>query len=126
LPFPIWLSEVQDAADAACPHFGAGKEVSTMFGVNWSDPQTLWLNLTNLALGVVTLAAVLVLVCGVGRELVLRRRKANALDAEMRAMLRDEPGHIMSVPGLGLTMADGGEALGPVQPPRAAGDRRRK
>ena len=57
-----------------------------MFGVNWSDPQTLWLNLTNLALGVVTLAAVLVLVCGVGRELVLRRRKANALDAEMRAM----------------------------------------
>ena len=97
-----------------------------MFGVNWSDPQTLWLNLTNLALGVVTLAAVLVLVCGVGRELVLRRRKANALDAEMRAMLRDEPEHILSVPGLGLTMADGGEPLRPVPPAPAAGDQRWK
>jgi hypothetical protein len=79
-----------------------------------------------LALGVVTLAAVLVLVCGVGWELVLRRRKAHALDAEMHAMLRDQPTHILSVPGLGLTMADGGEPLRPVPPAQAAGDQRRK
>jgi hypothetical protein len=97
-----------------------------MFGVNWSDPQTLWLNLTNLALGVVTLAAVLVLVCGIGRELVLRRRKANALDAEMRAILGATPDHMLSVPGLGLTMADGGEPLHPLPPAQTPGDRRRK
>ncbi|MGA3024025.1 MAG: hypothetical protein ABSF98_04575 [Bryobacteraceae bacterium] len=30
-----------------------------MTGVNWSDPRTFWLNLTNLALGLTTLAAVL-------------------------------------------------------------------
>ena len=30
-----------------------------MTGLNWGDPRTFWLNLTNLALGLVTLAAVL-------------------------------------------------------------------
>ena len=42
-----------------------------MFGVNWSDPQTLWLNITNLALGVVTLSAVLIVVGAVGWETLL-------------------------------------------------------
>lgn len=69
-----------------------------MFGVDWSNPQTLWLNLTNLALGVVTLLAFGVLVYGVAYELLAHRHKAR------------EP-RLFAVPGLGLTMADGGEPL---------------
>jgi len=83
-----------------------------MFGTNWSDPQTLWLNVTNLALGLVTLLAVLVLVGGIAWELVERRRKAHqleGLDAEMLRLVSSP--HVLPVPGLGLTMADGGEPL---------------
>ena len=90
-----------------------------MFGVDWSDPQTLWLNLTNLALGVVTLAAVLVAAAAVAREVVVRRRHAHdaaALDEEMRGLFGAGSPHIMPVPGLGLTMADGGV---PVKPAKA-------
>jgi hypothetical protein len=77
-----------------------------MFALDWSDPQTLWLNLTNLALGVVTLLAVLVVGGAVGQELWARRRKAR--EAEDAA----SP-HVFAVPELGLTMADGGEPLPP-------------
>jgi hypothetical protein len=87
-----------------------------MFGTNWSDPQTLWLNITNLALGLVTLLAVLVLAAGVAWELVERRRRARevaGLDREMVALVGSP--HVLSVPGLGLTMADGGE---PIEPPK--------
>jgi hypothetical protein len=84
-----------------------------MFGVNWSDPQTLWLNITNLALGLITLAALALLGAGIIREVVLQRRRAreiNGLDHELE--------HMLHVPGLGLTMADGGEPL----PPSSGGD----
>ena len=89
-----------------------------MFGIDWND-QTLWLNVTNAALGLVTLAAVLMVVVSVARELVARRRRAHdstALDDEVRALFATSP-HTLSVPGLGLTMADGGE---PVKPEPAA------
>ena len=89
-----------------------------MFGLDWSDPQTLWLNITNLALGLVTLAAIAVIGFAVARELVLRRRKAaefNSLDAELNTMLGGASAHVLHVPELGLTMADGGQPL--TQPP---------
>ena len=84
-----------------------------MFGIDWND-QTLWLNVTNVALGVVTLAALLVASIAVVRELAARRRHvrdASALDDELRTMLSAESPYAMQVPGLGLTMADGGEPL---------------
>jgi len=86
-----------------------------MFGVNWSDPQTLWLNITNLALGVVILAAVLIAAGAVGWELVFKHRRARQMvdiDAELSSMLGASP-HILHVPGLGLTMADGGTPVRP-------------
>lgn len=86
-----------------------------MFGVNWSDPQTLWLNITNLALGVVILAAVLIVAGAIGWELVFKHRRARQpvdIDAELSAMLGVSP-HILHVPGLGLTMADGGTPVRP-------------
>jgi hypothetical protein len=88
--------------------------MANMFGVDWSDPQTLWLNLTNLALGLVTVAAIVVVGVGVARELVVRRQRArelNSLDAELNTMLGGASAHVMHVPELGLTMADGGQPL---------------
>jgi hypothetical protein len=78
-----------------------------MFHVNWSDPQTLWLNITNLWLGIVTVLALGIVFVAIGQEWLARRRRAReaeGLDAEMS--------HMLQVPELGMTMADGGEPKG--------------
>jgi len=83
-----------------------------MAGENW----TFWLNMMNMALGVITVLAVVVVLGAVGWELLTRRaRKASqihSLNADLRAMLH-AGSHTLSVPGLGLTMADGGERVEP-------------
>ena len=84
-----------------------------MFGIDWGNSQTLWLNLTNLALGIVTLLAVLVLVGGVAQELLARRRKAHQIES-----MDEEVRHMLRVPELGMTMADGGEPLPRKDEPR--------
>lgn len=80
----------------------------------FENDETLWLNVTNLALGVVTLAAVAVVIIAVAREWVTHRKHARAndtLDDEMRALFHTASPHSLSVPDLGLTMADGGMPL---------------
>ena len=85
-----------------------------MGGENW----TMWLNVTNFALGIVTLIALLVVFFAVGWDLLLRKVKALAridlrnIDADLQAQLHGGS-HSLSVPGLGLTMADGGEKIDP-------------
>jgi hypothetical protein len=86
----------------------------SMAGENW----TMWLNITNFALGLVTLVALLVVFLAVGWDLMASKVKhARAgidlrnIDAELQAMLHGS--HSLAVPGLGLTMADGGEKLEP-------------
>ena len=81
-----------------------------MLLIEWGDPQTFWLNLTNLALGIVTLLALGILAASVAQELLARRRRSHeisGIDEEMR--------HMLHVHELGLTMADGGA---PVNAPR--------
>jgi hypothetical protein len=75
-----------------------------MFGIDLGDPQTMWLNVTNIALGVVTLICFGVVGWGAVTEVVarLRRRWGLALESD---------DHAFVVPGLGTTMADGGEKL---------------
>jgi hypothetical protein len=71
-----------------------------------------WLNVTNIALGVIVVLAVLLVAYGVIWELVIRHKKQNgvrAVSAEMQAMLRDEFWPQPGGSGTGLTMADGGE-----------------
>lgn len=78
-----------------------------------------WLNLTNIALGVIVVLAVLVVGYGLVWELVIRHRKGHGvrdLDNEMQSMLHDEFAHSLPVPELGLTMADGGEHVKPKKP----------
>jgi hypothetical protein len=79
-----------------------------MFGVNWNDPQTLWLNYTNLGLGLVVLACIAVAGYAFFVEIAARVRKTSpSVDAQVRALIRSA--HAFHSPELGLTMADGGE-----------------
>ncbi len=65
-------------------------------------PDTFWLDFTNIALGLVTLACVLAIAGGVARELLLRWQRRAATPAD---------DHAFATPGLGVTMADGGERI---------------
>jgi hypothetical protein len=88
-----------------------------MAGENW----TFWLNMTNFALGIITLLALVVVFGAVGWDLLVRKvhharelgsTDLNSFDEDLRAMLHGGS-HSLSVPGLGLTMADGGERVEP-------------
>lgn len=83
----------------ASPREGKG---DPMYG-----PDTFWLNFTNIALGLVTLLCVLVIAGGVARELWHRW--------QLRALARADD-HAFATPGLGVTMADGGERLDETKP----------
>ena len=73
-----------------------------MFGVDWSNPETFWLNAINLMLGLVTLACVGAIAYGLAGDLLakVRQRTKEAKDL-----------HALHLPELGLTMADGGEPV---------------
>jgi hypothetical protein len=85
-----------------------------MAGENW----TFWLMMMNYALGVITLAALVLVVGAVSWELLGKRaqklRELEGIDSELHAMFHGEP-HALSVPGLGFTMADGGEKIAPAE-----------
>ena len=79
-----------------------------------SDPSTYWLTFTNVALGVVTLICCVAIAGGVFQEILARRKKKAALanlDEEVTTLVNSFGGHAFDVPGLGVTMADGGEEL---------------
>jgi hypothetical protein len=65
-----------------------------------SDPETLWLILTNAVLAVVCTVCIALVGVGVARDLIAR-------------MLARRETHAFQVAGLGLTMADGGEPVKP-------------
>ncbi|MBZ5582830.1 MAG: hypothetical protein LAQ30_11635 [Acidobacteriia bacterium] len=80
-----------------------------------SDPSAYWLNFTNIALGILVLICCGAVAFGVLQELAARRRKAasvSKLDREVADLVSSYDGHAFNVPGLGLTMADGGEETG--------------
>ena len=83
-----------------------------MAGENW----TMWLNITNFALGLVTLIALALVFVAVGWDLLVRKTgrvpsvSFNNIDAELKALLHSGS-HSLTVPELGLTMADGGERI---------------
>jgi len=81
-----------------------------------------WLNVTNIALGVVVILAVLLVVSAVVWETVSRHKKSGnvaGLDKGLEDVLQD--GRL--VPGLGVTMADGGERINPL--PEKSTDKKR-
>jgi hypothetical protein len=68
----------------------------------WFRSETFWLDLTNAALGVVTLVCVLAVAFGIVQDLLPRLRSR---------FVREEDGHALFTPELGLTMADGGRPI---------------
>jgi hypothetical protein len=79
-----------------------------------SDPSTYWLSVTNAVLGLVVLVCVVAVAIGIVQELAAKRKKAAAmskLDREVADLVSAYGGHAFQVPGLGVTMADGGEKL---------------
>jgi len=80
-----------------------------------NDPSNLWLIITNIALGVATLICAGAVGVGVIQELAARRNKRiemSKLDREVADLVASfQDGHAFDIPGLGLTMADGGEDL---------------
>ncbi len=77
---------------------------------------TFWLNVTNIGLGVVILVCVLVIAAGIAKDMLARRVRRTSMEAEADGDLRalvGEGGNLFAVPGLGLTMADGGEQTPP-------------
>ena len=75
-----------------------------MFGIDLFDPETVWLNMTNIALGLVTLLCVFALLWGVVAEL-----RARYAERHVPAALPDS--HTFAFPHLGVTMADGGSTI---------------
>lgn len=78
-----------------------------------SDPSTLWLTITNAALGVVVLICCFAVGIGVFQEVMAKRKKAGAMskiDREVSDLVASfGDGHAFHLPTLGVTMADGGE-----------------
>jgi hypothetical protein len=90
-----------------------------MFGSAWGDPETLWLNLTNVGLGIVVLLCIGGVAYGILQDLVARRSRVpqSEVDSTVRRLLAGIPGpHSFHTPELGLTMADGGEPEEPESP----------
>lgn len=78
--------------------------------LNWSDPETAWLNVTNIALGIIVVVCAVVMLGGIAHEFISRTRKRRRIDAELdRDMLMLSDDHAFGSPNLGITMADGGE-----------------
>jgi hypothetical protein len=80
-----------------------------------SDPSTYWLTFTNAALGVVVLICCVAVGIGVFQEIAAKRKKASAMSNLDRAAAGlvnlYQDGHAFHFPGLGVTMADGGERV---------------
>jgi hypothetical protein len=81
-----------------------------------TDPDTYWLNVTNIGLGLVVLICLLAVIFGVVHELVHRRKERIQLSRELDRDLKDLVAHYEADPrifhdaALGPTMADGGDA----------------
>lgn len=74
------------------------------------DDWVFWLNVTNIALGVVVFLAVLLVAYAVVGEIVARYKRSRGEahgDGELQTMLR----YGRTVPGLGVTMTDGGDRV---------------
>jgi hypothetical protein len=82
--------------------------------LNWSDPDSIWLNITNIVLGVVVVLCAAVMLGGIAHEFISRARKRRRIDAELdrdMRLLNDD--RAFDSPNLGITMADGGEKRKP-------------
>ena len=69
-----------------------------------SDPKMLWLNIANIALGILTLVCWVLVGYRLVQEVLERKRKSKNTPAA-------SDDHTFLNPGIGITMADGGERV---------------
>lgn len=80
----------------------------------WSDPDTNWLNITNIALGMMVIVCVAIMLGGIAHEFLSRARKRRRVEAEIdRDMRMLNDSHAFHSAHLGITLADGGEKRNP-------------
>jgi hypothetical protein len=89
---------------------------------NTFNSELLWLNVTNIGLGLVVAVCMVMIAGAIVVELRARHRKRVANMSEIDRDLATgqvfaADAHTLFTPELGLTMADGGE---PVEPPKPA------
>ncbi len=70
-----------------------------------SNTSTIWVNLTNIILGIATVICLGIVIYAAVREVVVR------VTQKSKAKVREHDAHVFEVPDLGLTMTDGGEKL---------------
>lgn len=75
-----------------------------MFEVDLADPKTLWLTITNVGLGVLTILCFVVVGWGATTAALARLRKRWGFGLQ-------PDDHLFATPGLGVTMADGGKKV---------------
>ena len=75
-----------------------------------TETQVLWLNITNAVLGLVVAASFLALGWAIVADLLARRKESVTHTRGLEGALRLDP-HSVFLPGLGFTMADGGEPV---------------
>jgi hypothetical protein len=85
-----------------------------VFLLDWNDPATSWLIVTNMVLGGVIVVCVVVMLGGIAHEFISRAHRRHTIDAELdRDMRRLYDDHVFDSPDLGITMADGGKKRKP-------------
>ncbi len=77
------------------------------------EAELFWLNATNIILGLVVVVCCAIMAVAVVQALLERARSRRAAMREIEADMRSLGSHAFEVPGLGLTMADGGEPMRP-------------
>jgi len=96
-----------------------------------------WFNMTNFALGMITVLAVVVVISAVGWDLfsLWLHKSAKSPSENLNSVTLTEikagllanwpaDSHSLNVPGLGFTMADGGERIEPSEKPAEKQDRK--
>ncbi len=75
------------------------------------EAEMFWLNATNIALGLVVLVCAGVIAVSVVRAIWARMRTMSEIEQDMQQFNQAGDTHAFQVPGLGMTMADGGEPV---------------
>ncbi len=74
--------------------------------IELSNASTIWVDLTNIALGLATLICLGIVAYAIVKDVAVRVRQTSKSKAKEL-----DGAHVFEVPELGLTMTDGGEKL---------------
>ncbi len=74
--------------------------------IELSNASTIWVDLTNVLLGLATLICLGIVAYAIVKDVAIRIKQTSKVKAR-----EQDDAHVLEVPELGLTMTDGGEKL---------------